>query len=294
MIRVWLLVRQSCLPSIFGLALFLQALAPHASLAADREDGKKASLAFAQSLRAIALKLYPVDDIIAADQTGDYDLPEGASLASARAARALLQLGALSGDATDHELLGIMFESGAGGMRDYILARQHYRFSGDRVALWHLGLLVAAGKGGPVDLPAARTIFKRASDLGLIDASYEYAHMVELGLGGPRDEVEARRIYESTLEYCHGDIANRLAVMLMRGVGGPANAARSAEMHLKAVECHNRFYEDPMIVSAPNLIDPQTMAEIQRLLKKRGSYRGPITGRVDEATRAALDHSWGV
>ena len=291
MIRVWAPVRRFFLLPVVGLALLLATLAPHP---ADAQGAKRAPATIAQNLRAIALKLYPVDEIIAADRTGDYALPAGAASASAHWARYLLQAAAATGDRTAHELLGMMFESGAGGARDYVAARQHYRLSSNRVALWHLGLLVASGKGGPIDLPAARADFKCAADLGLIDAAYEYAHMVELGLGGERNEAEARRIYESTLEYCHGDIANRLAVMLMRGVGGPADAVRAAKMHLKAVECHNRFYEDPVVVSEPSLVDPETVAEIQKLLKKRGSYRGPITGRVDEPTRAALDRSWGI
>jgi TPR repeat protein len=294
MIRVSMVVRRPCLSPIFALALLLAALSPHPSRAADPGTGSQAAIPIARDLQKIALTLYPADEIIGNDRSGDYRLPEGPPLASAVGARVLLQLAALSGDPTDHELVGIMIESGAGGPRDYAAARAHYRLSGNRAALWRLGLLVYSGKGGPADLPAARAIFRRSADLGLIDSKYEYARMLELGEGGERNEAEARRIYESTLEYCHGDIANRLAMMLMRGVGGPVDVARAAAMHLKAVSCHNQFYEDPVVIGSPDLLDPPTIAEIQKLLKKRGAYRGPVTGRLDETTRRALDHSWGV
>jgi TPR repeat protein len=294
MLRVSMVVRRPGLSPIFALALLLAALSPHPSRAADPATGSQAAIPIARDLQKIALTLYPADEIIGNDRSGDYRLPEGPPLASAVGARVLLQLAALSGDPTDHELVGIMIESGAGGPRDYAAARAHYRLSGNRVALWRLGLLVYSGKGGSADLPAARAIFKRSADLGLIDSSYEYGRMLELGEGGGRDEAEARRVYESTLEYCHGDIANRLAMMLMRGVGGPVDVARAAAMHLKAVSCHNQFYEDPVVIGSPDLLDPPTIAEIQRLLRRRGSYRGPVTGRLDEATRRALDRSWGV
>ena len=294
MICVSMAVRRPCLPPIIALALLLAALSPHPSRAANSGSASQGAIPIASDLQKIALRLYPADEIIGDDRSGDYGLPEGPPLASAVGARVLLQLAALSGDPTDHELVGIMIESGAGGPRDYAAARAHYRLSGNRTALWRLGLLVYAGKGGPADLPAARALFKRSAGLGLINSAYEYARMLELGEGGERNEAEARRLYETTLQYCHGDIANRLAMMLMRGVGGPVDVARAAQMHLKAVSCHNQFYEDPAVVASPELIDPPTVAEIQRLLKKRGAYRGPITGRLDEATRRALDHSWGV
>jgi TPR repeat protein len=278
------------------LALSLAALSPHPSFAADADviRASRAAAPIARDLHDIALKLYPADEIIGNDRSDDYGLPEGPNFASAIGTRILLQLAALSGDATDQQLVGVMLESGAGGPRDYAGARTHYRASGNRVALWRLGLLVYSGKGGPADLPPARALFRRSAQLGLIDASYEYARMVELGEGGDRDEAAARGVYESTLQYCHGDIANRLAMMLMRGVGGPADSARAAEMHLKAVECHNRFYEDPVVIRSPDLIDRQTVAELQKLLRRRGAYCGPINGRMDEATRSALDHSRGV
>jgi len=294
MVRVSMFIRRSLFSPILGLALSLAALSPRPSWAADSVHANQAAAPIVRDLHDIALKLYPADEIIGNDRSDDYGLPEGPNFASAVGTRILLQLAALSGDATDQQLVGVMLESGAGGPRDYAAARTHYRLSGNRVALWRLGLLVYSGKGGAADLPAARALFRRSAQFGLIDAAYEYARMLELGEGGERDEVAARGVYESTLQYCHGDIANRLAMMLMRGVGGPADSARAAEMHLKAISCHNRFYEDPVVIRSPDLIDRPTIVEIQKLLRKHGAYCGPINGRMDEATRSALDHSRGV
>jgi len=70
--------------------------------------------------------------------------------------------------------------------------------------------------------------------------------------------------------------------------------AQAAEMHQKAISCHNQFHEDPVIIATPGLVDQQTIAEIEKRLRKRGVFSGPITGRIDEAARSALDHSSGV
>lgn len=240
------------------------------------------------SLRQQALALYPAEEISSPDAAGRYQRPKGAASLPARQARRLLTQAAGAGDKAADLPLGLMLEVGAGGPQDFAGARRVYARSDDRVALWHLGLLLIDGKGGPRDLPRARLVFKRAADAGLIDASYEYARMVELGLGGPRNAPEARKIYESTLEWCHGDIADRLSMMLMRGLGGAVDHARAAEMQLKAIDCNNRHFEKPVILARPGTLDRRTVEEVQKLLKSKHGYGGPVSGRLDPRTRQAL------
>ena len=255
--------------------------------------GTAAAPALAQSqagasIRESALKIYRADEIGGLTNAGTYVLPAASDTADAGKARGMLALAATLGDKDAGRQLGRMMEAGIGGPQDYVGARHAYRRSGERTALWYLGRLILAGKGGPADPVGARAVFKEASSLGSIDARFQYARMYELGIGGPRDPDAARRLYESTREYCHGDIANHLAMMLMRGIGGPADKVEAADRHLRAVECHNQYFDTPVIQLHPSWIDGQTVKEAQKLLRRRGIYDGPVNGELNPATRAAI------
>ena len=260
-------------------ALFV-VFAPVLSARAENASGK--------DLRAQALQLYPVDDISSADRDGEYDIPAGAKSEKASQARKLLTEASAAGDKAADRLLAQMLEVGAGGPRDRAAARIHYARSGSRAALWRLGLLLLDGKGGPRNLPLARMLFKQSDEKGQIDASYEYARMVELGLGGAKDPGEARVIYEKTLKWCHGDIANRYSQLLDAGIGGPADLRRAGELQLKAVSCHNRHFAIPAILARPGTLHRDTIRQVQTQMKADGDYDGAITGRVDAATSRAL------
>ncbi len=266
---------------IFGAAMAV-IIAVSAGLPARADDGSD------NPLRKQALELYPADDISTPDAAGNYEIPKGAASPQARQARRLLEQAAAAGDDESHKLLGFMLEVGAGGPRDYAAARKQYAQSDDRIALWHLGLMLIDGKGGTRDLPRARALFKQAADKGLVDARYEYARMAELGLGGPKYPAQARRNYEDTLEWYHGDVANRYSMLLERGIGGPVDHRRAAEMQIKAVSCHNHYFEMPVILATPKLLSSETIRQVQILLKADDGYDGPVTGRVDAATRKVL------
>ena len=163
-----------------------------------------------------------------------------------------------------------------------------------------IAMCLAVGAAAPARAQSAAGESLRQSALKLYRAdtingankagAYEllYARMFELGIAGRRNLPAARALYESTLKYCHGDIANRLAMMLMRGVGGPVDKKRAAEMHLKAVECHNQYFDTPTVQKHPGWIDPQTVKAAQKLLKQRSLYDGPVNGQLDAATRGSI------
>lgn len=201
----------------------------------------------AADLIQLAEQRFPIDEISGPDHAGRYKLPKPADSTEAREARALLLEATDVGSAEAHRLIGEMIEAGAGGPQDFAAARTHYAAASDnRYAQWRLGLLLSAGKGGAVDLPAARAAFRKSSKAGQIDASYEYARMMELGLGGPKDVVAARALYAKDLEYCHGDNAGRYSIMLMRGIGGPVDRAAAAEMQVKALNAITNTSKRPL------------------------------------------------
>lgn len=268
---------------VAGLAGLLAFATPPLALAQDESAPEPRA-----DLVEKARERFPVDDIAGPDGEGRYRLPKPGASDDARDARRLLEQAAAAGNAEAHRLLGEMVEAGAGGPQDFAAARRHYALAGgDRATLWRHGRLLLDGKGGAADLPLARTLFRQSSDAGQIDATYEVARMVELGLGGPRDEKAARALYEGMSEWCHGDMADRYSIMLMRGIGGPVDRARAAEFQLKAFECHNLNFEVPAAVSRPELFDSETILEIQTRLRDSG-YDGPVDGRFNEATIAAL------
>lgn len=258
--------------------------APEAATQAD--DSEEADTQ--HPLVKAALAKYPIEDIPSPDRDGRYQLPKPGDSDVAREARSLLTKAAATGNAEAHRMLGDMAEAGVGGAQDFAAARRHYAAAGqDRMAQWRLGLLVLSGKGGNADPQAARALFRRSSEDGQIDASYEYGRMLELGLGGPKDPAAAREIYAATLAYCHGGIADRYSIMLVRGIGGPVDRPRAAAMQIKAFECHNRHFAMPAAISQPELFDRQTIVEMQQQLREQ-DYDGPIDGQFNAKMMAVL------
>jgi len=275
-----------------SLSIFLGLLASVATNAQEKpaEGAAEQTKGQAQELIQQALTVYPpAGDSVYVDRDGVYEPPEDAQGRDAQEARRLMEQAAGAGSEKAQALLGYMLEAGIGGPQDFSASRRHLALSRDRGALWRLGYLVEHGKGGPPDLERARELYKQSGKLGQIDALYEYARMVELGIGGPGDPERARKLYEEVVEWCHGDGADRYSMMLMRGIGGPVDHKRAAQLQLRAVTCNNKkYFQVPVAIANPQLLDRQMIQEMQLLLEKRGRYQGPTDGQYNEALRAAL------
>ena len=117
----------------------------------------------------------PLEDAVAAYQRGDY------ATALSRWHRLAEQ-----GDAEAQFHLGVMYESGQGGLRNDAEAIKWYRKAaeqGDAVAQFNLGIMYAKGEGVSQNDAEAAQWYRLAADHGLAGAQFNLGMMYAEGQG---------------------------------------------------------------------------------------------------------------
>jgi TPR repeat protein len=129
----------------------------------------------------------PYEDGVAASDRKDY----------ATALRLFRPL-ADQGDRRAQEMLGLMYQVGAGVPQDYQAAILWYRKSADQgtaSAQYLLGEMYAAGRGVPSDFSIAVSWFRRSAEQGDPAAQIALGLAYQLGKGVPKDYVQAHKWY---------------------------------------------------------------------------------------------------
>ena len=124
-----------------------------------------------------------LEDAVAAYQRGDY----------ATALRLWHPL-AEQGDAEAQFHLGVMYESGQGGLRNDAEAIKWYRKAaeqGDAVAQFNLGIMYTKGEGASQNDAQAAHWYRLAADHGLAGAQFNLGMMYAEGQGVSQDYVQA-------------------------------------------------------------------------------------------------------
>jgi uncharacterized protein len=125
----------------------------------------------------------PLEDAVAAYQRGDY-------VTALRLWRPLAQ----QGDADAQFHLGVMYESGQGGLRNDAEAIKWYRKAAehdDAVAQFNLGVMYAKGEGVSPNHAEAALWYRLAADHGLAGAQFNLGMMYVEGQGMSKDYVQA-------------------------------------------------------------------------------------------------------
>ena len=125
----------------------------------------------------------PLEDAVAAYQRGDY-------VTALRLWRPLAE----QGDADAQFHLGVMYESGQGGLRNDAEAIKWYRKAAehdDAVAQFNLGIMYAKGEGVSPNHAEAALWYRLAADHGLAGAQFNLGMMYVEGQGVPQDYVQA-------------------------------------------------------------------------------------------------------
>ena len=141
------------------------------------------SLFCAIGLSAIAAGAAPLDDAVAAYDSGDY-----------RQALARLRPLAEQRNAVAQFYLGIMHANGSGVPCDLAEAQRLYRLAaaqGHASAQFNLGAMHLNGHGMPKDAAEARKFYQQAAVQGHARAQYELGLLYASGQGGSTDTVQA-------------------------------------------------------------------------------------------------------
>ena len=108
--------------------------------------------------------------------------------------------GASQGDLRAQFRLGLLHERGlVTGVPDFVQASRWYRTAaegGHPSAQFKAASFLAAGIGGPMDLPAAVSLYRSAAEQGVAEAQFNLAVLLQEGRGTARNLDEAIRWFE--------------------------------------------------------------------------------------------------
>ena len=126
-----------------------------------------------------------------------------------------LRVAATAGDMPAAYELGICLAHGIGTPCDETEALEWFHRAIDAMpaARFWCGRMLMEGRGGPVDLPAARACFLRAAADGNWDAVVVVAEMLVNGRGGPPDRPTAMRMFDRAAAQGHKGAQYALAVL---------------------------------------------------------------------------------
>lgn len=158
---------------------------------------------------------------------------------------------------------------------------------GHAVAMWRIGIAYWWGKPLKENRPRALYWWRKAAEKGLGAAMSDLGAVLTEGEGVAKNLVEAAHWLERAAAVGHAAGMRNYAFILDRGTGVQADPVRSADYLLTA-------YRMGSGAAARSLFDlheswtPETRKQVQHLLREFGFYDGPISGRFDRDTFAAL------
>jgi hypothetical protein len=157
-------------------------------------------------------------------------------------ARREAQIAADAGDPGAQVLIGFMYQSGIGVVKNYFTAASYYQKAvdaGDGRAMANLASLYSTGSGAPLDNEKALALYEKAVEAGNAFALGQTGVMYFNGKGVPRDYAAAEQYFLQAAELGDGYSMKFLAIMYENGLVGPADPGKASQYRLRAQE------EDP-------------------------------------------------
>lgn len=218
-------------------------------------------------------------------QYGDRELPKDYK----QALRLFFQA-AKKGHAKSMTDIGYMHEKGHGVEPNANEALKWYQKAadkGERMAINNLGWMYSQGKAVKQDYNKAVRLYRRSIALGEPLAMTNLGWMYETGKGVARDDSKAFGYYKQAAD--SGDLQglHNSGWMYASGRGTKRDPARGADAVYRAIQKGNTFSRDQM-TSNFDAWPLDFRKEMQKLLKQNGYYNGPITGKFDQDTIAAV------
>ena len=222
--------------------------------------------------------------------------------------------------------LGLVYQNGTGVPQDYARAFEWYQKgarANDPGSIHQIGWAYENGLGRPVDLARAFDWYNRAAGLGYAPSMHQIGWHYESGRGRPTDYVRAAEWYRRAADQGYGESMNQLgwlalnglgrsvseadalgwfdkaanagnlsamwnaALLLDSGRGGPADPNKAASWLLTAFARREANAVDALSGDMA-VFGEETRKAVQRILQRRGLYRGGVDGLYTQETRRAV------
>lgn len=205
------------------------------------------------------------------------------------------EMASAQNDAYAFSALGYMYREGTGVQRDYVRSLDYYRRGaelGDLNSMGSLGYALQNGLGTPVNYEEARQWYEKAAERNDPYSMASLAWLYENGKGVRQDYQQARMWYEKAAEGGNAYAMGNLSYLYDRGMGARPDARAAAKLAISSMEGGEMPFINDMKAGARNF-SPEFRQEVQRLLRERGYYSGPIDGVFGVTTSAAIDRLTG-
>lgn len=205
------------------------------------------------------------------------------------------EMASAQNDAYAFSALGYMYREGVGVQRDYARSIDYYRRGaelGDLNSMGSMGYALQNGLGTPVNFDEARRWYEKAAERSDPYSMASLAWLYENGKGVRQDYQQAKSLYERAAEGGNAYAMGNLSLLYDRGMGTRQNAREAARFAISSMEGGETPFINDMKRGATNF-SPEFRQELQRLLRERGYYSGPIDGVFGVTTSAAIDRLTG-
>jgi TPR repeat protein len=146
------------------------------------------------------------------------------------------------GDAHAMQLLGKIYATGSGVVRDDGEALQWYRkaaAAGNLLAMTALGAMLLDGRGIAGDAQEGATWLRRAADQNHVEAMYRLGRILSEGKVVTKDAAEAARLFTKGAEAGHAPSMTELGLRYTRGDGVEVDFAKAAAWYKRAADLGN-------------------------------------------------------
>jgi TPR repeat protein len=146
------------------------------------------------------------------------------------------------GDAHAMQLLGKIYATGSGVVRDDGEALQWYRkgaAAGSAIAMTALGAMILDGRGSSQDAQEGVSWLRRAADQNHVEAIYRLARVLSEGKVVTKDAAEAVRLFTKGAEAGHTPSMTELGLRYARGDGVEVDFAKAAAWYKRAADLGN-------------------------------------------------------
>ena len=185
--------------------------------------------------------------------------------------------------------VALAYRRGQGIGKDKVKAMEYYRHAaaaGSIYSFFSLGEMYENGEGAPVNYKKAIHYYREAANRKVWQASLRLGDMFNEGIKIPRNLRAAENYYKKASNISR-EAMHKLAVIYEKGEEGPKKPRAAARLIYKAMK---RKYRPSARSLAQN---PQSWSrafheELQIILRRNGHYKGPIDGKYNAGTRAAV------
>jgi TPR repeat protein len=205
------------------------------------------------------------------------------------------ELAIAKNDAYSYSSLGWMYREGVGVARDYDKSLAYYSKGadlGDLNAIGSMGYALQNGLGTPVNLQEARTWYEKGAERNDAYSMASLAWLYENGKGVKQDYIEAKYWYEKAASAGSTYAMGNLSFLYDKGLGTSPDIREAGRLAIASMEGGEAPFITDMKNGAPTF-SREFRKEIQRVLRQRGLYSGPIDGVFGATTANAIDKLTG-